>query len=102
MEKSSILKHGKAQRVVFFYPGEEGTYLNEVRVTLYSNGIVHLKSDREEITTYISNIEIVWEDQSEVMVHPQTNLTQSQASQKIIQLPVRRPTTIANPTDQKS
>jgi len=62
MENSTILKEGLASRVIFFYPGEEGTYITNVDVALYSNGIVHLKNQNEELTTHISNIEIVWND----------------------------------------
>ena len=57
------IRAGKATRVLFFYPGEEGTYLTNLDVQLYANGIVHLKSSLEEITTHISNLEIVWHDE---------------------------------------
>ncbi len=39
-----ILKHAQAMRVVFFYPGEEGTYVDDCMVTLFENGVVHLRS----------------------------------------------------------
>lgn len=55
-----ILKKGSAARVIFFYPGEEGTYVDHADVTLYENGIVHIKSNQEETTTHLQNCEILW------------------------------------------
>lgn len=57
---SGILKKGSAMRVVFFYPGEEGAYIDDVEVTIFQNGIVHLKNRWEETTTHLQNCEIVW------------------------------------------
>jgi hypothetical protein len=54
------LKKGPAMRVIFFYPGEEGTYVDNAHVTLYENGIVHIKSNQEETTTHLQNCEILW------------------------------------------
>ena len=47
-------------RIIFFYPGEEGTYVDNATVTLYENGIVHIKSNQEETTTHLQNCEILW------------------------------------------
>jgi hypothetical protein len=55
-----VLKKGSAMRVIFFYPGEEGTYVDNAHVTLYENGIVHIKSNQEETTTHLQNCEILW------------------------------------------
>lgn len=55
-----ILKKGHAMRVIFFYPGEEGTYVDNADVTLYENGVIHLKSSQEETTTHLQNCEILW------------------------------------------
>jgi hypothetical protein len=55
-----VLKQGPAARVIFFYPGEEGTYVDHAEVTLYENGIVHIKSPQEESTTHLQNCEIIW------------------------------------------
>jgi hypothetical protein len=55
-----ILRQGHAHRMVFFYPGEEGTYVENVEVTLFVNGIVHFKSANEESTTHLQNCEILW------------------------------------------
>ena len=56
-----VLREGIASRVVFFYPGEEGTYVENVRVTLYQNGIVRIRGNfSEEATTHLQNCEILW------------------------------------------
>jgi len=55
-----ILKRGQAMRVIFFYPGEEGTYVDNAEVTLFENGLVHLRSSLEETTTHLQNCEILW------------------------------------------
>ncbi|MCM2278736.1 MAG: hypothetical protein NDJ89_11735 [Oligoflexia bacterium] len=55
-----IIKKGAAMRVIFFYPGEEGTYVDNAEVTLYENGIIHIRSAQEETTTHLQNCEILW------------------------------------------
>lgn len=55
-----IIKQGPAQRVIFYYPGEEGTYIEAPVVTLYENGMVHIVSHEEEVTTHVKNCEILW------------------------------------------
>lgn len=55
-----ILKHAQAMRVVFFYPGEEGTYVDNCMVTLFENGVVHLRAKSEETTTHLHHCEILW------------------------------------------
>jgi hypothetical protein len=59
-DQVKVLKKGHAMRVVFFYPGEEGTYVDNTYVTLFENGIVHIKSQQEETTTHLQNCEILW------------------------------------------
>lgn len=59
-DRVKILKKGSAMRVIFFYPGEEGTYVDNAEVVLYENGIVHIKSSQEESTTHLQNCEILW------------------------------------------
>lgn len=56
----AVLKKGKAARVIFFYPGEEGTYVDHAEVTLFENGIVQIQTPLEESTTHVSNCEILW------------------------------------------
>jgi hypothetical protein len=58
--QTRILKKGPAMRVIFFYPGEEGTYVDNAQVTLYENGIIHIASNQEETTTHLQNCEILW------------------------------------------
>jgi hypothetical protein len=60
LEGVRILKHAQAMRVVFFYPGEEGTYVDDCMVTLFENGVVHLRSKSEETTTHLHHCEILW------------------------------------------
>ncbi len=56
----AVLKKGRAARVIFFYPGEEGTYVDHADVTLFENGIVLIQTPLEESTTHVSNCEILW------------------------------------------
>ncbi len=60
LEGVRILKHAPAMRVVFFYPGEEGTYVDDCMVTLFENGVVHLRAKSEETTTHLHHCEILW------------------------------------------
>jgi len=60
-----VFKQGKASCVIFFHPGEEGTYVENVDVTLYENGFVHLQSSTEETTVHLRNIEIIWQFKKE-------------------------------------
>ncbi|MEO5968747.1 MAG: hypothetical protein ABIQ95_02370 [Bdellovibrionia bacterium] len=55
-----VIRKGPAMRVIFFYPGEEGTYVDHADVILYENGIVHITSNQEETTTHLQNCEILW------------------------------------------
>jgi hypothetical protein len=59
-KQPQVLKSGTAMRVVFFYPGEEGTYVDNVNVTIFENGIVNIESPHEETTTHIQNCEVLW------------------------------------------
>src|SRR4051812_34754285 len=59
-EHMKIIRKGSAMRVIFFYPGEEGTYVDHADVTLYENGIVNICSNQEETTTHLQNCEILW------------------------------------------
>jgi hypothetical protein len=60
-----VLRQAPAMRVIFFYPGEEGTYVDNAEVTLYENGIVHIASNNEESTTHLQNCEILWKFETE-------------------------------------
>lgn len=59
-EELRILKHAQAMRVIFFYPGEEGTYIDGATVTLFENGVVHIRGKNEETTTHLQHCEILW------------------------------------------
>ncbi len=61
----NVLRQGHAMRVIFFYPGEEGTYVDNAEVTLFDNGIIHIKSNQEETTTHLQNCEILWRFETE-------------------------------------
>ncbi|MGK5086081.1 hypothetical protein WDW86_00850 [Bdellovibrionota bacterium FG-2] len=60
-----IIKRANAMRVIFFYPGEEGTYVDNADVTLFENGIVHIRSHQEETTTHLQNCEVLWRFEQE-------------------------------------
>lgn len=60
-----VLKKGTAKRIIFFYPGEEGTYVENAEVTLYENGIVHIECAHEETTAHLQNCEIIWKFDAE-------------------------------------
>lgn len=57
---TNVLKKGRAMRVTFFYPGEEGTYVDNAHITVFENGIVHIESPLEETTVHLQNCEILW------------------------------------------
>jgi len=61
MWDNGILKKGSTARVIFFYPGEEGTYIENAQVILFKNGIVHIIAHQEETTTHLQNCEILWQ-----------------------------------------
>lgn len=58
--RPGVLREGRAARVIFYFPLDEGTYLDQAWVTLYRNGLVHIQHDQEEVTAHAQNVEIVW------------------------------------------
>lgn len=60
-----IIKQGRAKRVIFFHPGEEGTYVDNPTVSLHDSGIVDLRTVDEETTVHISRCEILWDFKEE-------------------------------------
>lgn len=54
------LKHGAAHRVIFYYSGEEPTYLDDVYVHLFKSGVVEIEHRNEHVSTHIQNVEILW------------------------------------------
>ena len=56
----SEIKNGMAKRIIFYYPKEEGTYMDNVYVSLHDNGLVNFSTEDETGSTHISNCEILW------------------------------------------
>ena len=54
------LRSGRASRVVFYYPGEEPTFLEDAHVILYKSGIVDVYHREQQVSTHVQNVEIVW------------------------------------------
>ncbi len=65
MFKTRELRSGRVTRVVFYYPGEEATYLENAHVVLYKNGILDVFHHDEQVTTHIQNVEIIWKTRRE-------------------------------------
>jgi len=77
------LREGDAHRVIFYYHGEEPTYLDDAYVTVYRNGMVEVDHRNEHVSTHVQNVEILWKGKS---AHPHANaraltLVKSDASQ---------------------
>src|SRR3989344_1508920 len=60
--RRGVVKSGFATRVVFYYPGEDGTYLDGAWVRIYESGIVDINHPREQVTTHVQNVEVIWKD----------------------------------------
>jgi hypothetical protein len=58
------LQVGEALRVIFYYQGEEPTYLDDAFVTVFRNGMVEVEHRNEHVTTHVQNVEILWKNQS--------------------------------------
>ena len=54
------LQEGPAHRVIFYYHGEEPTFLEDAFVAVYKNGMVEIKHRSEHVTTHVQNVEILW------------------------------------------
>lgn len=54
------LQSGSAHRVIFYYYGEEPTYLEDAQVTIFRNGMVEVKHRTEHVSTHVQNVEILW------------------------------------------
>jgi hypothetical protein len=48
--------------VIFYYQGEEPTYLDEAYVTVYRNGMVEVEHRNEHVSTHVQNVEILWKN----------------------------------------
>jgi len=51
---------GSAHRVIFYYVGEEPTFLENAEVTVYRNGVVEIFHRNEHVSTHSQNVEILW------------------------------------------
>lgn len=58
--KQCALQEGYAHRVVFYYYGEEPTYLEDAFVSVFRNGVVEIQHRNEHVTTHAQNVEILW------------------------------------------
>lgn len=56
------LQEGPAHRVIFYYQGEDPTFLEDAFVTLYRNGVVEVKHRNEHVSTHVQNVEISWKN----------------------------------------
>ena len=59
--RKKILRSGPAQRVIFHYPGERISYLDDPHVTLYDGGVVEVEHKDEHVVAHLHNTAIVWE-----------------------------------------
>jgi hypothetical protein len=58
------LQEGPAHRVIFYYQGEDPTFLEDAFVTLYRNGVVEVKHRNEHVSTHVQNVEISWKNRT--------------------------------------
>ncbi len=56
------LQDGEAARVIFYYQGEEPTYLDDAYVTIYRNGMVEVEHRNEHVSTHVQNVEVLWKN----------------------------------------
>jgi len=56
------LQSGPAHRVIFYYYGEDPTYLEDAHVTVYRNGVVEVLHRNEHVSTHAQNVEILWKN----------------------------------------
>jgi len=58
--RKKILRSGRAQHVVFYFPGERISYLEDAFVTVYHSGVVEIDHPTESLITHLHNTAIVW------------------------------------------
>jgi hypothetical protein len=59
--RKKILRSGRAQRVIFYFPGERISYLDDAHVTLYHGGVVEVEHQDEHVVAHLHNTAIVWQ-----------------------------------------
>jgi hypothetical protein len=60
IRKLFALQSGPAHRVIFYYFGEDPTYLEDAYVTVFRNGVVEIQHRNEHVSTHAQNVEILW------------------------------------------
>ena len=76
------LQEGPAHRVIFYYHGEEPTYLEEPYVTVFRNGVVEVKHRSEHVSTHAQNVEILWKNRNGTLPQGRSlSLVKSESSQ---------------------
>lgn len=68
VQRLFTLKKGQARRIVFYYDGEEPTFLENVDVVIFKNGMIDISYRSETLSTHIQNVEIVWTANNPVSV----------------------------------
>jgi len=56
------LQQGQAHRVIFYYQGEDPTFLEDAFVVVYRNGVVEVEHRTEHVSTHAQNVEILWKN----------------------------------------
>lgn len=74
MRRRYSLQEGAAHRVIFYYHGEDPTFLEDAFVAVYKNGMVEIRHRSEHVTTHVQNVEILWKGKSSTST-PSRNLT---------------------------
>jgi hypothetical protein len=69
------LQEGEALRVIFYYQGEEPTYLDDAFVTVFRNGMVEVEHRNEHVTTHVQNVEVLWKNKAGQTSAPARPLT---------------------------
>lgn len=70
---NDVIKHDQADSVIFFAYDEVIAVENCV-VTLFANGIVHIRSEFQESTAHITVCEILWRNDTPDGEEPKNNL----------------------------
>jgi hypothetical protein len=72
--------------VIFYYQGEEPTYLDDAYVTVFRNGMVEVEHRNEHVSTHMQNVEILWKGRNGQATSPQARaltLVKPDASQDL-------------------
>jgi hypothetical protein len=76
------LQKGPAHRVIFYYQGEDPTFLEDAYVVIYRNGVVEVEHRSEHVSTHAQNVEILWKNRPAVAAKTRSlSLVKSDISQ---------------------